>query len=116
MNTRVLLASLKTISADVEALRKSDNIGEVHSISARAAVLLRSIINIQEEELRCKSSQYWLGKIIDKYGSGLTENEALSLDAHVHSCSWCAMRMQEYAETAELLEPLKAERRKVAGR
>lgn len=52
MNKHVLLSSLKTIKTDVEKVRKADNIGDAHAASARADVLLRSIINILEEEQR----------------------------------------------------------------
>lgn len=52
MNNHVLLASLKTIKVDVEAIRRSGNIGEAHSASARADVLLKSLVAILEEEKR----------------------------------------------------------------
>lgn len=52
MNNHVLLAILKTARADVSLIRKSDNIGDAHMASARADVLLRSLVNILEEEKR----------------------------------------------------------------
>lgn len=52
MNERTVLAILKTARADVSLVRKSDNIGDAHAASARADVLLRSLVNILEEEQR----------------------------------------------------------------